>query len=100
MVFSSKVSWFLVVFGVWSWIIWPTFVKNVAADPRSFSAGSPQPFFIVHMVLTVVSLAFGTVIGVLGVRALLAARKTAALKNTAKAATQKSTADDPTPADK
>jgi hypothetical protein len=80
-VFSSKVSWFLVVFGVWSWIIWPTFVKNVAADPRSFAAGSPTPFFLVHMVLTVVSLAFGTAIGVLGVRGLLAIRKNKAAKD-------------------
>jgi hypothetical protein len=72
---SPAVSWFLLVFGVWSWVIWPVFLRNIAADPRSFQGGSPTTFFIVHLVLTLVSLAFGTAIGVIGVRAVLAARR-------------------------
>lgn len=71
------VSWFLLAFGVWSWVIWPVFLRNIAADPRSFPAGSPSAFFTVHLVLTVVSLAFGTAIGVIGIRGLLALRKSA-----------------------
>jgi hypothetical protein len=64
------------VFGVWSWVIWPVFLRNIAADPRSFHDGSPQAFFLVHLVLTIVSLAFGTAIGIIGLRGVLAARRT------------------------
>ncbi len=60
-------SVFLVAFGVWSWVIWPTFLKNIAQDPRSFTGDRPHAFFVVHLVLTVVSLVLGTVIGWLGV---------------------------------
>lgn len=73
---SPAVSWFLLAFGVWSWVIWPVFLRNIAADPRSFHAGSPTAFFLVHLVLTIVSLAFGTAIGVLGISGLLARRRT------------------------
>jgi hypothetical protein len=59
-----------VAFGVWSWVIWPTFLKNIAQDPRSFTGDRPHAFFVVHLVLTVVSLALGTIIGWLGVRGL------------------------------
>lgn len=59
-------------------MIWPTFLKNVSADPRSWQAGGgPTAFFTVHLVLTVVSLGLGSAIGVIGVRGLLAARKAA-----------------------
>ena len=71
---SRAVSWFLLAFGVWSWVIWPVFLRNIAADPRAFHAGAPTAFFLVHLVLTVVSLAFGTAIGVLGLRGVLANR--------------------------
>jgi hypothetical protein len=68
-------SLFLLIFGVWSWIIWPTFALNIAADPRSWTpGGAPAAFLLVHFVLVVVSLVAGTVIGVLGVRGLLATR--------------------------
>lgn len=69
MVLSKPASWFLVLFGAWSWVIWPTFLKNIWADPRSFDGG-PQPFLLVHLVLVVVSLVLGTAIGALGVRGL------------------------------
>ena len=67
-------SWFLVAFGVWSWIIWPTFIKNIAGDKRSFTGNTPHAFFIVHLLLTIVSLALGTVIGVLGIKGLRGGR--------------------------
>ncbi|MGI4896883.1 MAG: SCO4848 family membrane protein [Janthinobacterium lividum] len=73
MVLSKPASWFLLAFGVWSWIIWPTFLKNIWADPRSFDHGA-QPFLLVHLVLVVVSLVLGTAIGVLGIRGVRAAR--------------------------
>lgn len=72
MVLSRRVSAGLVAFGIWSWIIWPVFLRNIAKDPRSFTDHSPHAFFLVHAALTVASLAFGTAIGVLGVRGLRA----------------------------
>jgi hypothetical protein len=66
---SRRVSWFLIAFGVWSWIIWPTFLKNIWKDSRSWHDGMTT-FFGVHLVLVVVSLVLGTAIGVLGIRAL------------------------------
>jgi hypothetical protein len=71
------VSWSLVAFGVWTWVIWPTFMKNISADPRSFAHGAPTAFFDVHLALSVVSFAAGTAIAVLGVRGLLALRRSA-----------------------
>ncbi len=69
MIVSRRVGWFFVAFGVWSWIIWPTFLKNIWADHRSWNHGMTA-FFGVHLVLTIVSLALGTIIGGYGVRAL------------------------------
>lgn len=63
---SKQVSGFLIAFGVWSWIIWPTFLKNIWKDPRSWDNGATA-FFLVHLALTAASLALGTAIGVLGV---------------------------------
>lgn len=69
MVLSRRAAGFLLAFGVWSWIIWPTFLRNIWNDDRSFADG-PTGFLIVHAVLTAASLLFGTVIGVLGYRGL------------------------------
>lgn len=71
---SRRVAWFLLAFGVWSWIIWPTFLKNIWHDPRSWHHGMTA-FFGVHLLLTILSLVLGTIIGVLGVRGLLSTRK-------------------------
>jgi hypothetical protein len=68
-VISKRVAWFLVAFAVWSWVIWPIFLKNIWHDSRSWNHGMTA-FFAVHLVLTVVSLILGSVIGVLGIRAL------------------------------
>ena len=65
------VSWFLTLFGVWSLIIWPTFLKNIWNDSRSWSDG-PTGFFLVHLALTAVSLTAGLVIGAIGWRSLRA----------------------------
>lgn len=78
---SKRVSWFLIAFGVWSWIIWPTFLKNIWQDQRSWHDG-PTGFFLVHAVLTAVSLVLGTVIGVLGWRGWRAARRESTEPNT------------------
>jgi hypothetical protein len=73
---SRGTALFLLAFGVWSWIIWITFAKNLWASDQSWSAdGSPTAYFIVHAVLTVVSFVLGTIIGVLGWRAVRATAK-------------------------
>jgi hypothetical protein len=73
-ILSRRWSMFLLAFGVWSWVIWLTFIHNIANDPRSFTGNRPHAFFIVHLVLTVASIALGTVVGALGARGLRAKR--------------------------
>ncbi|CAM5591377.1 hypothetical protein SHIRM173S_06546 [Streptomyces hirsutus] len=60
---SRPVSWFLLAFGVWSWIIWITFVKNLVKDGSglAFDDGEPTAYFWVHLLLAVVSFVWGTV---------------------------------------
>jgi hypothetical protein len=58
---SRAVSWLPMGFAVGSWVIWQVFIKNIAADPRSFRDRSPTAFFAVHLVLTVVSLVFAVI---------------------------------------
>jgi hypothetical protein len=72
MVLSRRISAFLILFGVWTWLIWPTFLRNIWQDPRSWQHG-PTAFFDVHAVLTAVSLLLGTAVGWLGVRGWRAA---------------------------
>ncbi|MGK4581211.1 SCO4848 family membrane protein [Kitasatospora sp. HPMI-4] len=77
---SSRVSWFLAAFGVWSVIIWTTFVKNLWKDSggQAFVGGDhsqPTAFFWIHLLLAVTSLVLGLLIGGIGVRGLRAARK-------------------------
>ncbi|NYI07972.1 SCO4848 family membrane protein [Allostreptomyces psammosilenae] len=76
---SRTASWFLLAFGVWSWFIWTTFVRNLWADGSglAFEDGSPTAYFWVHLTLAVVSFLLGTAIGVLGLRGLLALRREA-----------------------
>jgi hypothetical protein len=76
---SRRASWLLVAFALWSWFIWVTLVKNISNDPRSWGPGNggPTAFLTVHVVLAVISLAFGTAIGRLGWRGLRAAKRQA-----------------------
>jgi hypothetical protein len=71
---TRRVSLFLVGVGVWTWVIWPTFLKNIWRDDRAFDNG-PTSFLIVHAVLVGVSLLIGTAIGLIGWRGLRAARR-------------------------
>jgi len=77
MVISRRWAVFLIGVGVWTWAIWPRFALAIWKDDRSFAGGAPTPFLWVHAVLIVASLAIGTTVGVLGVRALRAARRAA-----------------------
>ncbi|RZS90282.1 hypothetical protein EV189_2066 [Motilibacter rhizosphaerae] len=73
MTLSRRASWFLLAVGVWSWLIWPRFLKAIWADDRSWHHG-PTAFFLVHLVLVVASLAIGTAVGWLGLRGVRAWR--------------------------
>jgi hypothetical protein len=68
-VLSRRWSAFLVVVGVWTWIIWPRFGLAIWKDDRSFADGRPTSFLWVHALLIGASLLIGTTVGVLGVRA-------------------------------
>jgi hypothetical protein len=79
---SRRWSVFLLVVGVWSWVIWPRFAAAIWNDPRSWSAGvvgrgDPTSFLWVHALLILASLALGTTVGWLGVRGWLAAKRSA-----------------------
>ncbi|HEY1487378.1 MAG TPA: hypothetical protein VGF84_14830 [Micromonosporaceae bacterium] len=79
MVLSRRWAGFLMLVGVWSWIIWPRFALAIWDDPRAWSTrhighGSPTGFLWIHALLIVASLAMGTVVGVLGIRAWRSAR--------------------------
>lgn len=72
---SRRVSWFLLAFGIWSWFVWITFVKNLWKDSSGLAfddAGEPTGYFWVHLVLAVVSFVLGTAIGVIGLRGMRA----------------------------
>jgi intracellular septation protein A len=66
-VLSRRSAGFLLLVGVAQWVVWPTFLKNIWDDPRSFSDG-PTSFLVVHAVLTAVQLAIASVLLVLGWR--------------------------------
>lgn len=73
-------SLFLIGVGVWTWLIWPRFALAIWDDPRAWSTGvsgdgSPTSFLWVHALLIGASLAIGTTVAVLGVKAMLAARR-------------------------
>ncbi|MFI5889415.1 SCO4848 family membrane protein [Actinoplanes sp. NPDC051513] len=69
MVLSRRWAVFLTGVGVWTWLIWPRFGLAIWQDDRSFADGRPTSFLLVHAVLIGASLAVGTTVGVLGMRA-------------------------------
>ncbi|BFP52718.1 hypothetical protein SCMC78_25250 [Streptomyces sp. CMC78] len=74
---SRRVSWFLLAFGVWSWFIWITFVKNLWQDGSGLAfddAGEPTGYFWVHLLLAITSFLLGTAVGVIGLRGVRALR--------------------------
>jgi hypothetical protein len=75
---SRPVSWFLLAFGVWSWVIWVTFAKNLWKDGSGLAfddAGDPTAYFWVHLLLAITSFLLGTAVGVIGFRGLRALRR-------------------------
>jgi hypothetical protein len=74
-VITRRWAAFLMLVGVWTWVIWPRFGLAIWNDERSFSGGTPTSFLWVHAMLIIASLAIGTTVGVLGVRAWRAGSK-------------------------
>jgi hypothetical protein len=72
-VITRRWAVFLVLVGVWTWLIWPRFAVAIWNDDRSFSGAAPTSFLWVHALLIGASLLIGTGVGVLGVRAWRAA---------------------------
>ena len=67
------VAWslLLIVSAVWSFVIWPPFLRRVLKDERARNAdGKPTTFLRVHVVLISVSLALAVAVGVLGILTL------------------------------
>lgn len=74
---SRPISWFLLAFGVWSWVIWTTFANNLFKDASglAFDDGEPTAYLWVHLALAIVSFILGTIIGIIGLRGVLASRR-------------------------
>lgn len=73
---SRGTALFLLAFGVWSYLLWPNFIRNIWGSERSWdAAGEPTSYLVVHVVIAVVSLVLGTIIGALGWRGYRAARR-------------------------
>jgi hypothetical protein len=68
-VISRRWAGFLILVGAWNWLIWPRFAVAIWKDDRAWSGGAPTSFLWVHALLIVASLAIGTTVAVLGVRA-------------------------------
>ncbi|MCX4691443.1 SCO4848 family membrane protein [Streptomyces sp. NBC_01408] len=75
---SRATSWFLLAFGVWSWFIWVSFVRNLWKNGSGLAfdaAGDPTSYFWVHLILAVSSFLLGTAVGVIGLRGVRALRR-------------------------
>ncbi|MGZ6825545.1 MAG: SCO4848 family membrane protein, partial [Mycobacteriales bacterium] len=46
MLLSRRVAAYLLGVGAFQWVIWPTFLRNIWKDPRSFSHGDPTGFLL------------------------------------------------------
>ena len=71
---SRRTAAFLLATGAFQWVVWPTFLRNIWRDDRSFDHGSPTGFLVVHAVLTAVSLLLGAGLLAVGWRGLRARR--------------------------
>ena len=78
MILTRRWSVFLVLAGLFNWVVWPRFAVAIWQDQRAWQGGigsTPTSFLWVHAVLIGSALAVGTVVAVLGVRGLLALRR-------------------------
>lgn len=73
---SRRTAVLLVLAGLWPLLVWPNFVRVIASDERAFDDG-PTAYLVVHVTLAAVSMAFGVLLVVLGVRGLRSAGRSA-----------------------
>ena len=82
MILTRGWSVFLVLAGVFNWVVWPRFAIAIWQDQRAWDgtigSSGPTSFLLVHAVLIAAALAIGTTVGVLGARGLIVARRTPA----------------------
>ncbi len=65
-------SLLLVASAVWSFVIWPPFLRRVLNDERSRdAAGKATAFLRVHAILIGISLSLAVAVGVLGILTLV-----------------------------
>jgi ABC-type anion transport system duplicated permease subunit len=65
-------SLLLLVTAVWSFVIWPPFLRRILKDERSRDAsGKATTFLRVHVILIGISLALAVAVGVLGILTLV-----------------------------
>lgn len=60
---SRRAAGVLVAAGTWTLFVWLTRINNILGDDRSTS------FKVVHVILAMVSVAFGVAVGWIGLRA-------------------------------
>ena len=79
MILTRGWSVFLVLAGVFNWVVWPRFAVAIWQDRRAWTAeigaSGPTSFLWVHAVLIAAALVIGTTVGALGARGLLALRR-------------------------
>ncbi len=62
----------LLVSGLFTFVVWPTFYRRVANDPRARDAvGAPTRFLTVHRVIVGVAYALGVLSVVAGIASLI-----------------------------
>jgi len=67
---NRKSAWVLLAAAGWTFFVWITFIRNIIGqDDRSTG------FKVVHVVLAVISIAFGAAIATIGYRALKTGQK-------------------------
>lgn len=70
---TVALSVILLLNGVFNILVWPTFYRRVAKDPRARSEnGKPTPFLTVHIVLVSVALVLAVVSIIAAIVALTA----------------------------
>ena len=78
-VISKLSARLLVVAGLFNVVIWPRFAKAIVDDDRAWAgeawSSTPQAFFWVHAVLIGTAMTLGVIVLVIGVRSLLAHRR-------------------------
>lgn len=62
----------LVIAGLWSFLVWPVFLKRVLKDPQARDAnGAPTRFLTTNLMMISTAIIFALATAVIGVRGLI-----------------------------